>query len=108
MVKRQRKDSAIHKVLPCMLEGIKESTGRATFGFLTRHYVDGEMKHNVKWSTRTNVDKMVKYQMSSQCLYMTPLQVMVGELRFALSTSMMLIHFDVIPAINQMVPFMTG
>ena len=41
-----------------MLEDIKESTGRATFGFLTRHYIDGEMKHNVKWSTRTNVEKM--------------------------------------------------
>ena len=41
-----------------MLEGIKESTGQATFGFLTRHYIDGEMNHDVKWSTRTNVDKM--------------------------------------------------
>ena len=32
-----------------MLEG-------ATFGFLTRYYVDGEMKHDVNWSTKPNVD----------------------------------------------------
>ena len=41
-----------------MLEGIKESTGRATFGFLTRYYEGVQMKHDVKWSMRTNVDKM--------------------------------------------------
>ena len=41
-----------------MLEGIKESTGRTTFGFLTQHYLDGEMKHDVKWSMRRNVENM--------------------------------------------------
>ena len=41
-----------------MLEGIKESTGRATFGFLTRYYVDGEIMHDVIWSTKTNADVM--------------------------------------------------
>ena len=92
-----------------MLEGIKESTGTraTTFGFLTRYYVDGKMKHDVNWSTKTNVDKM-KNQTSSQCLYMTPLHLMVVKLQFALSTSMMSVHFNVIPAIDQMVPSMTG
>ena len=39
-------------------QGIKESTGRATFGFLTRYYVGEVPKHDVEWSTKTNSDLM--------------------------------------------------
>ena len=41
-----------------ILEGILESTGRATFGFLTRNYVGEVPKHDVEWSTKTNSDLM--------------------------------------------------
>ena len=66
------------------------------------------MKHNVKWSTRTNVDKMKISNELSMFVYDTFVPNGGGGLQFALSTSVMLIHFDVIPAINQMVLSMTG
>jgi hypothetical protein len=36
-----------------LLDGIKESTGRAIYGFHTRYYLGEEPKHDVKWSTKT-------------------------------------------------------
>jgi hypothetical protein len=55
-----------------LLEGIKESTGRAIYGFHTRYYVGEEPKHDVKWSTKTNVDIGLQDPVDSHCQPTSP------------------------------------
>ena len=55
-----------------LLDGIKESTGRAIYGFHTRYYLGEERKHDVKWSTKTNVDVSLQYPVDSHCQPTSP------------------------------------
>ena len=55
-----------------LVDGIMESTGRAIYGFHTRYYLGEEPKHDVKWSTKTNVDVSLQYHVDSPCQPTSP------------------------------------
>ena len=85
---------------------VHESTGRATFGSITRVNIGAQRHYEIDWSCRTRNDllhlppELIQFVCSSF--------EEMDKVVFVQSTSVMCIHFDVIRATNQTVPYMIG